>query len=221
MSSHRRLGAVVAAFATVILMAGPASATQWQAVMKESGTSAFAVSESTCTDNGDGTTTCSNTSLDVFVGKSKELGVSTLHAQRACYSDATETFVTTTHESISHTGVFGCDFDAGTLSITDLTSITLAPTDISLTQFDCDINSCTETPDGTVVVAGTWTGVGPITSQKGKFRIDDGTCIQADAQRGNFREASFSGTVGGASFTATFAQIGQGTFTFRSSCGLP
>ena len=220
MRSHRRLGAVVAALATVILMAGPASATQWQVVMKESGTSAFALSESTCIDNVDGTTTCSSTSLDVFVGKSKELGVSTLHAQRVCYSQFSETFDTTTHETISATGVFGCDFDAGTLSINDLTSITLAPTEISLTHSDCDANSCTDTPDGTVVVAGTWTGVGPTTSQKGKFRLDDGTCVQADAQRGNFREASFSGTVDGASFTPTFAQIGQGTFTFRTSCEL-
>jgi hypothetical protein len=220
MRSHRRLGAVVAALAAVILLAGPASAAQWQFVFKESGTSAFAEADFTCTDNSDGTTTCEGTFLDVFAGKSKELGTSTVHSERVCYNQFSETFNSTTGDFIETAGVFGCAFDAGTLSIDNLTSITLAETEISLTQFECDIDSCTESPDGTVVVEGTWTGVGPIGSQKSKFRFDDGTCVQADASKGSFREASFSGTVDGDPFTAASASMGQGTFMFRTTCGL-
>ena len=219
MMSHRRLGAVVAALAAVILMAGPALAAQWQFVLKESGTSAFAEGEYSCTDNADGSTTCAGTFLDVFAGKSKELGTSTVHTERVCYSQSSDTFDTATGEFIESTQLFGCAFDTGTLTIDNLTSITLAETEVSLVEVVCDMESCTESPDGTVVVQGTWTGVGPISSQKGKFRFDDGTCASAVMEKGIFREASFSGTVNGDPFVAEFASISQGKFSFRTTCG--
>jgi len=217
MMSHRRLGAVVAALAAVILMAGPALAAQPQSVFKASGTSAFA-DDSSCTENEDGSTTCAGTLLDVFAGKSKELGTSTMFSERICYNQFSDTF-DPTGESIESTGVFGCALDTGTLTIDNLTSITLAETEVSLVEFVCDNDGCTESPDGTVVVEGTFTGVGPISSQKGKFRFDDGTCFFADAQKGISREASFSGTVNGDPFAAEFAFISQGKFSFRTTCG--
>ena len=218
MMSHRRLGAVVAALAAVILMAGPALAAQPQFVFKESGTSAFAGTDS-CTDNEDGSTTCTGTFLDVFAGKSKELGTSTMRSERVCYSQFSDTFDPATGEFIESTQLFGCAFDTGTLTIDNLTSITLAETEVSLVEVVCDMESCTESPDGTVVVQGTWTGVGPIGSQKGKSRFDDGTCASAVMEKGIFREASFSGTVNGDPFAAEFASIGQGKFSFRTTCG--
>jgi len=200
-------------------MAGPALAAQPQFVFKESGTSAFAEADFSCTDNEDGSTTCTGTFLDVFAGKSKELGTSTMRSERVCYSQFSDTFDTATGEFIEFTGVSGCAFDTGTLTIDNLTSITLAETEIPLFEFVCDLDRCTESPDGTVVVEGTFTGVGPISSQKGKFRFDDGTCTSADAQKGIFRDASFSGTVNGDPFAAEFASIGQGKFSFRTTCG--
>jgi hypothetical protein len=219
MRSHRRLGAVVAALAAVILLTSPALAAPWEAVFRESGTSAFAQSEFTCIDNGDGTTTCTSAVVFVFSGRSKELGTSTVHAERVCYNEFSDTFDPVTGQFIGSTGVFGCALDTGTLTIDDLTSITLAATEISLVEFVCDPESCTETPDGTAVVAGTWTGVGPISSQRSKFRFDDGVCVQADSQKAMVRQAEFTGTVNGDPFLAEFTDMSEGTFSFRTTCG--
>ena len=60
---------------------------------------------------------------------------------------------------------------------------------------------------------GTWTGVGPIVTQKSRFTFDDGTCIQVNADRGRFRQATFGGSI-----AATQAMMGDGSFTFRTSC---
>lgn len=79
---------------------------------------------------------------------------------------------------------------------------------------ECDESfECTETPAGSTTVYGTWTGVGPVMSQKGRFTWDDGTCVQVQADKGSFREASFTG-----SFDAQFAQISSGRSTFRTTC---
>ena len=62
-----------------------------------------------------------------------------------------------------------------------------------------------------------WTAPGPAldrsSARKSKFKFDDGTCIQVNADNGRNREASFEG-----SFEATEASMGEGTFTFRTSC---
>jgi hypothetical protein len=220
MASRRRLLPVVAALTALIVLAGPVSAAPWQFVFREAGTSAFAETDSTCVDNGDGTATCGGTVIDVFDGKSKERGTSTVHSERACYSRFSETFDVTTGEIIEFAGVFGCAFDPGTIAIKKLTTITLAATEIALIEIRCDVDSCTEDSAGTVVVEGTFSGVGPIGRDKSKFRLDDGTCVEADASRGRFREASFSGSVDGDPFTPAFAAMGAGTFMFRTSCGL-
>jgi hypothetical protein len=211
MRSRFKPASLVLAILAALLIAAPvAAADPWQ-TFKQSGTSAFA-SDVVCTENPNRTVTCEGESLDVFEGTTKQSGQPTMSGERVCYSQFTDTFNPRTGEGES-SGVFGCTLDAGTLSIDNLTSITLAPTVIELTALECDSTGCTESPGGTITVQGTWTGVGPIVTQKSRFTFDDGTCIQVNADRGSFRQATFDGSI-----EATQAMMGQGTFTFRTSC---
>lgn len=83
----------------------------------------------------------------------------------------------------------------------------LAPTVIELMTIECDEFGCTEAPAGSTTVYGTWSGVGPVTSQKARFTWDDGMCVQVQAEKGTFREASFTGP-----FDAQFAQMSSGRY---------
>ena len=217
MSSHRRIGAMLAGLVAVILLTTPALAARWEFGFTSSGTNASAQTESMCSDNGDGTSTCTSTFVFVFAGKSRELGSPTVHAEQVCYNESSDTFDTETGEPIAFSGLFGCA-DTDAISVDDLSSITVAPTEISLMEFACDLESCTEEPDGTVVVAGTWTGTGPILSQTSKNRFDNGLCVQVDSQKGMFREGEFAGTVDGDPLVADFADMSDGTFSFRTTC---
>ena len=211
MRSRFKPASLVLAVLAALLMAAPvAAADPWQ-TFKQSGTNAFAFDQA-CTENPNRTVTCEGESLDVFEGTIRQSGQPTTSGERVCYSQFTDTFNPRTGEGES-SGVFGCALDAGTLTIDNLTSITLAPTLIELTALDCDPTGCTESPGGTITVQGTWTGVGPIVSQKSRFTFDDGTCIQVNADRGTSRQATFSGSI-----AATQAMMGDGTFTFRTSC---
>jgi hypothetical protein len=220
MASRRRLGPIVAALAMLIVMTGPVSAAPWQFVFREAGTSAYVEADASCSDNGDGTTTCGGTVLDVFEGRSKERGTSTVHSERACYSRLSGTFDTETGEPIELSGVVGCAFDSGTISIKNLRSITLAATEIDLIAVHCDLDSCTEDVGGSVVIKGKFTGVGPIGRDRSKFRLDDGTCILADSSQGRFRGATFTGRVDGVPLTSAIAAMGAGMFRLRISCAL-
>jgi hypothetical protein len=206
----RLVNAIVAFMAAILLAAPVAASSPWQ-TFKQTGTSAFAFTQ-TCDRNPDGTETCVGQHLDVFEGTIKESGQRTRKLELVCYSEFEDTFDPATGEGSSQ-GVFGCAENPGTATVNDLTSVTLAPTVIELTAFECDSEGCTETPGGSTTVHGTWTGVGPISSQKNKFRFDDGTCMQVNADNGRFRAASFDGSV-----DADEANIGEGTFTFRTSC---
>jgi hypothetical protein len=218
MSAPRRLWAVVAALAAVILLTTPAAAAKWEFAATSSGTSASAQSEFVCTDNSDGTTTCTSAGVFVFSGRSKEIGTSTVHTEQVCYNESSDTFDTETGEPIAFGGLFGCAFDTDTLTVDDLSSLTLAVTEISLVEVVCDPDSCTEEPDGTVIVSGEWTGIGPLSSQRSRNRFDDGSCVQMDSQKGTFRQAEFSGTVDADPLLAEFADLSEGTFSFRTSC---
>ncbi len=220
MVSRRRLGPIVAALVALILMTGPVSAAPLQFVFREAGTSAYAEVDASCSDNADGTTTCEGTVIDVFEGRSKERGSSTIHSERACYSQLSGTFDTETGEPIDLSGVVGCAFDSGTISIRNLRSITLAATEIELIEVHCDADECTEDAAGSIVVRGKFTGQGPVGRDRSKFRLDDGTCILADSSQGRFRGASFSGAVDGVPLTSAIAAMGAGTFRLRISCAL-
>jgi hypothetical protein len=212
MRSRFRVATFGVALMATLVVATPVAATSPWVVFKQSGTSAFVFSGD-CTENPDATETCEGQSLDVFKGTIKQSGEPTRKGEQACYSEFTYTFNPATGEASDSHGLFGCTFDADTLTVDDLTSITLAPTVIELTAIDCDATSCTESPDGSTTVFGTWTGVGPIVSQKGKFKFDDGSCVQVNADSGHFRQATFEGSI-----DAIDAAMGEGSFTFKTNC---
>ena len=218
MVSRRRLGPIVAALVALVVVTGHVSAAPWQFVFREAGTSAFAEADASCSDNGDGTATCSGTVIDVFEGRSKERGTSTVHSERACYSQLVGTFDTETGDPIELSGVVGCAFDSGTVSIRGLRSITLAATEIELIAVQCDAESCTEDVAGSIVVQGKFMGEGPIGRDRSKFRLDDGICMMADSSQGRYRGASFSGRADGVPFTSTSGAMGAGMFRLRMSC---
>ena len=209
-SRFKPAGVVLAILAALLIAAPVAAAGPWQ-TFKQSGTNAFAFNEA-CTENPNRTVTCEGESIDVFEGTTRQSGQPTVSGERVCYSQFTNTFNPRTGDGES-SGVFGCALNAGTLTVNNLTSITLAPTVIELTASECDSAGCTESPGGTITVQGTWTGVGPTVSQKGRFTFDDGTCIQVNADRGTSRQATFDGSI-----EAVQAMMGEGTFTFRTSC---
>ena len=69
-----------------------------------------------------------------------------------------------------------------------------------------------------VTVAGTWTGVGPISYSKYRSVGDDGTCRYDEAATGHSRQASFSGKLDGQSLSVDYASISDGKSTYRSRC---
>lgn len=207
----RPAGVIVAVLAAILLAAPVAAASPW-VTFKQSGTSAVA-SSGDCTENLDGTVTCESQHVDAFEGTIRQTGEPTRKGEQVCYSESVDTFDPNTGELVESHALFGCALDAGTLTVDNLSSITLAPTVIELTAFACDAAGCTESPGGSTTVNGTWTGLGPIVTQKGRFSYDDGTCIQLNADRGSFRQASFDGSI-----DVVDTMIGQGTFTFRTSC---
>ena len=211
---------IVAAVVVVLIMAAPAAA-GWQESFRDSGTRA-AIDNGTCTDNGDGTVTCSGQSISIFVGKTKFKGSATAQHYEVCYYQYTDTFNPETREGVSDQ-LSGCALNTGTITIDDLTSVTVASTIVQLSAIHCDftVEECTEpVPDGSVVVSGTWTGVGPVVTNKSHGSFDDGTCRQIDMSSGSSREAVFTGTVDGAAFVTrdAFTQIEEGTFSFRNTC---
>ncbi len=212
MRSRFRLAAAIVALLSTFLVANPVAAAGPWTVFYQSGTNAYAYT-SDCIAQSTGTVTCEGRSLDVFEGKLRAAGEPNRTTEQTCYSEFRETFDADSGAFQEHHAVFGCEIGAGTLSPNGLTTITLAPTTIQLTAIDCDATDCSETPAGSVVVDGTWTGVGPTFSQKGRSKFDDGSCLHINADRSKFRSASFVG-----SFEAMDAQIHEGTFTFRTDC---
>jgi hypothetical protein len=211
MHAHRRLGVILAILAALIIAAPTAAASPWTS-FSQSGISASA-DTSDCIDNTDGTVTCSGEGLFVFEGKIKTAGEKPRSGDEVCYSWHTDTFDPETGETVESESLFGCALDAGTLTADNLTSVVLAPTLIELMTFTCDESECTEVPAGSITVEATWSGVGPIIKQAGRFHYDDGTCVQVDSQKGAFREASFDGP-----FEVSFAQLSEGSSTFRTNC---
>jgi hypothetical protein len=202
--------AIVAVMAVMLVAAPVAAATQWT-TYRQVGTQAFA-GNGVCTDRRR-TTTCSGENLSVFVGQIRQSGFPTRKGEQTCYERYSQTFTRATFETIEAHGMFGCTFNAGTLTINDLTSATLTPTVINLTAYQCDASTCTETPAGSITMRGTWAGVGPVVTVKSHSKFGDGSCMQVNVDNGSFRQASFEGTV-----AAPDAQMGQGSFTFRTNC---
>lgn len=171
-----------------------------------------------CIDNGDNTQSCEAEVLDVFKGKLKFTGSSTVHGQQVCYEKVTATLDSGTGNMIEGRGVFGCAFDAGTVKVRSLGSIVLASTHIDLATLSCDASGCAEAPGAQVTVRGRWTSPGRSLRSYTRFRFDDGICLAVAATQGRARQGTFRGTANGARIASDIALAAAGTFRLRTSC---
>jgi hypothetical protein len=176
-----------------------------------------------CVSNGDGTTTCFDGGLSVFAGKMSD-NISRLgHVNAVCAWLNSSTFDDETGEYVGDpTSESGCRVDLPKASLTfgrNLSSATLAPTTITLSQWICtDKTTCEPGPSRDVTVQGTWTGDGPTTYGKYHFTGDDGTCLVNESGKGYERGATFVGSVDGTSLEQAYGSITDGKSTFRSRC---
>ena len=215
----------VAVIALLVLSTGSAAAATGpggDATFTQNGKSADA-SSGGCVSNENGTSTCSDVGISVFVGKMSDNVSGVTHANQVCVildtytiDDATKTLV---GEYVTESGC-KVDLPSGTLHFgSGLTSVTLAPTTISIQQMVCsDKLTCEPVSSREVTIAGTWTGVGPISYSKYRSVSDDGTCRYDGAAKGYSRQASFSGKLDGQSLSVDYASISDGKSTYRSRC---
>jgi hypothetical protein len=174
-----------------------------------------------CASNGDGTTTCSGVGLSVFAGKFTTTLTGVTHLNEVCAGTTSFTFDDAT--GVGHTvSEAGCvtDLPRGALEFgTNLTSVTLAPTTITIQQTVCvEAVGCVPGASRDVTVAGTWTGIGPISLSTYHSNVDDGTCHTNALGKLYFRHASFLGTVAGVSLDQALASIWDQKSSFNSRC---
>lgn len=199
---HRLVGAL-GAILIVLVLAAPVAA---DTTGGGNGTTAVAFHDGGCTDNGDGTVTCSQTELDAFKGK--------VSGDEVCYDERTFTVDESTGDELSSHDSFGCTGDSGNVSVNKLTSVDVASTDIELTTLDCiGFDDCTSSDGGTVSIAATWTGIGKTFKSSSSFHSRDQFCVEVDRFKSTSRNATFDGP-----FSASFAQISVGTSSFRFRC---
>ena len=196
MRTRFKPASVVLAVLAALLIAAPVAAADPWLTFKQSGTSAFAFDQ-VCTENPNRTVTCEGESIDVFDGTTRQTGQPTASGDRVCYSQFTDTFNPRTGEGES-SGVFGCALDAGTLTIDNLTSITLAPTVIELTALECDST-------GLHGVAGRHDA-----RCTARGRASDRSCPRRVGSRSTTAPASRSTPTEAAYRQATFARLDRG-----------
>ena len=198
----RTVATILALIALLVVGVGPVAA---DTTGGGNGTQATAVQDDGCTDNADGTVTCSQTELDAFKDK--------VSGDFVCYGENTFTFDPDTGDQVSSHDSSGCAENTGNVTVNKLTSVDLASTDIALTTFDCDANDCIESDGGTISIAATWTGVGKTFRSRSSSHSRDQSCVQVDRSTSTARNATFDGP-----FDASFAQISVGTSSFRVRC---
>jgi hypothetical protein len=176
-----------------------------------------------CHSNGDGTSTCFDGGLSVFAGKMTDNISGVSHVSEVCAWLNSFTFNDSTGEPagdpISENGC-RVDLPKGALTFgRSLSSATLAPTTVTLTQWICtDKTTCEQGPSRDVTVQGTWTGDGPTTFNKYRFTGDDSSCHYNESGKGYDRGATFVGSVDGSSFDQANSSISDGKSSFRSRC---
>lgn len=198
----RTVATILALIAMLVVGVGPVAA---DTTGGGNGTQATAVQDDGCTDNADGTVTCSQTQLDAFKDR--------VSGDFVCYEEFTYTFDPDTGDQVSSHDSFGCAENTGNVTVNKLTSVDLASTDIALTTFACDANDCIESDGGTISIAATWTGVGKTFKSSSSSHFRDPSCVEVDKSKSTARNATFDGP-----FSATFAQISVGTSSFRIRC---
>jgi hypothetical protein len=198
----RTVATLLALIALLVVGVGPVAA---DTTGGGNGTAATAFQDGGCTDNGDGTVTCSGTQLDAFKDK--------VSGDFVCYDEFWYTFDQDTGDQLSSSDSSGCAENTGNVTVDRLTSVDVASTDIALTTFSCDANDCIESDGGTTSIAATWTGVGKTFKSRSSSHSRDQSCVEVDQSKSTSRNATFDGP-----FDASFAQISVGTSSFRIRC---
>ena len=226
-SAHRsRFGlAGAAVIALLVLSTGSVAAATGPATVIRSSENAKIAGANLdgCTSNGDGTTTCSGGGLFVYAGKFTTILTGVTHLNKVCagthsftIDDATGVFI---GRRVSEAGCV-TDLPRDMLEFgTNLTSVTLEPTTITIQQTVCVDNvGCVPGASRDVTVAGTWTGIGPISLSTYHSNGYDGPCHFNALGKLYFRNASFQGTVAGVSLDQALASIFDQKSNFNSRC---
>lgn len=186
-------------------------------------------SSSGCASNGDGTTSCVDVDVSVFVGTTTDDVSGTVHARNLCVNLNSYTFVDATGEfvgvPVSESGCQGPLSNKALRFGNRLSAVVLARTTVSIGQVVCDKSAdpiiCVPGPTHDVTVAGTWTGVGPTTYTNSRSVVDDGTCRVTQSEKSHTRGATFVGTFSGMSLNSDAAQIANGKSSYVSRCIAP
>jgi hypothetical protein len=178
---------------------------------------------SSCTDNGNGTMTCSDQEIGIFSGKMTDNVSGVTHTSQLCASVGTYTFDLNTGDYIGEP-IFerGCrtDLPSGVIRFgSKLSSATLAATTVTLGQWTCDEYDCYPGASRDVVIAATWAGFGPIQSGKYRSSGNDGTCRYGEWSNGTSRSANITASFDGQAVnTDQGGYLASGRSGFRSRC---
>lgn len=214
-----------AALGLIALSAGPVAADTTpptDGFYTQNGSAADLYS-SDCIANGDDTTTCVDQQLSIFIGKMSDSLSGVTHSSQLCIAVSRSTFSDLTGEYVGAPVWFqGCrvDLPSGTIRIdSKLTSATLAATHVTVQDQLCEKFGCEPGSSRDIVVAATWTGFGPLSTNRYRGLYDDGTCRSNESYKGTGRSADVAGSIDGAPVAGDrFGFIQSGKSTFRSSC---
>jgi hypothetical protein len=179
---------------------------------------------SSCTDNGNDTLTCVEQQIGIFSGKMTDSVTGVTHSSQVCAAVGTYTVDVNTWEYLGEP-IFerGCrtDLASGVIRFgSKLSGATLAATSITLEQWVCDDEKeCVPGASRDVVVAATWTGVGPINTGKYRSSGNDGTCRYSDWFKGSDRSAEIAATFDGQAVSGDqYGYLSSGRNGFKSAC---
>jgi hypothetical protein len=221
----RRTGPILAIVALLAFSAAPVSADTTpggDGTYTQSGASAEAWSQE-CVANDDATTTCSSLGISAFSGRISDSFSGRTHGSQVCASLETFTFDDETGESVGEP-LFenGClvDLPRGVLAFDrKLTSFSVAPTTLTISQLVCDEETCEIVSARDVVVEGTWTGFGSIQTGKSHSSYGDDLCRYAETSKQTWREADVDASIDAVAFPdEAYGTISNGRSTFRSRC---
>jgi hypothetical protein len=219
---------VAAALMLLTVAAAPAAAAK-------PGTESFSYSQSgrtadawsgDCTENNDGTVTCSSEGIFVFEGKTRAKGGGATRINEVCYTSSTDTFDPEGTGGGSWTFASGCA-PASVVWGDDLSTVTINRTTMTLEGESCTHSGdpesepvCTATAPRQVVIEGTFTGAGSLVRESFRSFRDDGHCVQRESSSGYSRNASFDGTVNGEPVVAQDAYLRDGRFSYSATCSV-
>jgi len=196
-------------FAGAALMFAAFSVAASAAPIEKSAFSVAGAFKNECVDVSTGSD-CTSTNLNALESDT---------GKEACFNSST--YHISSDGQFTPTGYrFGCapvteggfTFDAKGLS-----GATLSETTITLEVYSCDATGCRPAGTDDVVVSGTWTGAGDVSSQKSNSKFSFGNCSGHFHGNGASRSAAASVTVDGDTF-APQGMLMASTSKIRMTC---